>query len=142
MDLRTVKNFASRLWGFVGRSKAAPVDVDRAKEIVEGFRLQFRRRLEAGVDVTLEEWSEWDHDDAGTLLQNLWLEERQTYLNEQAALQAQFIASAVRGNVLNEEAVFERLSDDKQDAIVRERAKVASMIKQAHARPWNEQGAA
>lgn len=114
------------------KSAPSPQSEDRLSELEAGFRLAFRRRLEAGVPMTAEEWAEWDHDDAGVFIQNLWLDEREQYERERRAVEAQFFASAIRGNILNEEAVFDRLPAEGQTQIMRQRAYVAAQIRKAH----------
>lgn len=117
-----------------GRTTAPSDDpVARVQEIEAGYRLSFRRRLEAGVGVTAEEWDALDDQgDVGVLIQNWWLDEREKYELRRRAVEAQFIASALRGNVLNEEAVFEDLPADRQNELLRQRAFVAAKIRKAH----------
>lgn len=123
----------TRITGFFRRrSGVAEPDMDRLKEIEDGLREQYRRRLEAGVPMTAEEWAMMDEDEAGVFMQNLWLDEKDKYDRTRLAYEAQFVASALRGNVLNVEAAYERLDPETQDAQQRERAKVAAAIRKAH----------
>lgn len=100
-----------------------------SESILDGLRTTFRRRLEAGVEMTVAEWlAMQDGTPEGLALQNIWLEQRQLYIERQQALLAQYINDALRGGMMGEMAAIEELDEGAQDAILRARADAAARM--------------
>lgn len=91
---------------------------DLEHEVTE-LRNEFARLAEAGVSVPYEIWNSWE-----TVIQNLWLEERQTVEHKRIALLARTLTEDLQGGTLAEDMVWEDLPESARDELMQERVEM------------------
>lgn len=99
--------------------------------ILEAFRNECRRQIEAGVALSLEQWDALlsNGPEVGALLQNVYLEERQRFRERNIALLSIALADTFGGGVMAASMCEDLMDEKAQDHIMIARMKVLQRMR-------------